>query len=77
MEASLDTLLIEAIEDVLARQGARLKVPADNLVLLLSSYQEALALRELLNDHDADGPEWATQLAAVVRELVEFPQPGP
>ncbi len=77
VEASLDTLLIEAIEDVLARQGARLKVPADNLVLLLSSYQEALALRELLNDHDADGPEWATQLAAVVRELVEFPQPGP
>ena len=77
VEASLDSLLTAAIDAVVARKGATLAIPAEQLVVLLNAYYEALAVRDLLSDRDPAGPEWAARLAAVIRELVHFPTPQP
>ncbi len=77
VEASLDGLLIAAIEDVVSGKGARLAIPAERLVLLLNAYQEALAFRHLLNGQDAGASQWAATLAELVRELVHFGPPRP
>ncbi len=77
VEASLDSLLIATIDAVVARKGATLAIPAEQLVVLLNAYYEALAVRDLLSDRDPAGPEWAARLAEVIRELVHFPTPQP
>lgn len=77
VEESLDELLIAAIKAVVARQDATLGLPAEQLVVLLNAYHEALAVRELLDGNEPVGPQWAARLAEVVRELVHFPAPQP
>ena len=46
VEQSLDELLIVAIKGVVARQGATLSLPPEQLVVLLNAYHEALAVKE-------------------------------
>ncbi|MDQ7992601.1 MAG: TetR/AcrR family transcriptional regulator [Propionicimonas sp.] len=77
VENSLDSLLIAAIEDVVARQGARLIVPAEHLVIVLNAYYEALATRAMmaggdLSENKLAGTHWSDYLAGLVRALVDF-----
>lgn len=73
VEQSLDELLIAAIGGVVERQAARLTIPLGQLTTLLNAYYEAISIEALMEDRDPDSPEWAEQLAAMVRALVVFP----
>lgn len=72
VEDSLDALLIAAIHDVVDRQGARLRIPAEQLVIVLNSYYEALAVRALMAGSDLAGALWSDYLGKLIRSLVEF-----
>ncbi|MGC4152283.1 MAG: TetR/AcrR family transcriptional regulator [Propionicimonas sp.] len=74
VEESLDSLLTEAIADVIERQRAVLSLPPQQLVMLLESYCEELATQALLGGDEPDDDEVAARLAQVVRHLVVFPE---
>jgi len=76
VEDSLDQLLIAAINDVIERQGARLAVPAEQLVILLNAYYEALAVRSLMAGVDFAGATLSDYLSHLIRALVEFAGTG-
>ena len=74
VEESLDSLLTEAIADVIERQRAVLSLPPQQLVMLLESYCEELATQALLGGDEPDDDEVAARVAQVVRHLVVFPE---
>lgn len=74
VEESLESLLTEAIADVIERQRAVLSLPPQQLVMLLESYCEELATQALLGGDEPDDDEVAARLAQVVRHLVVFPE---
>ena len=77
VEQSLDTLLTQAIQAVVERQGAHLTIPPEQFVTLLNGYHEALASQALLGGDEPLGPQWADHVGRLIRVLVHFEGCGP
>ncbi len=72
-EQGLDQLLATAISRVVEQQDARLRVPVDQMLILLDAYCEAIWVEALMAGRDPGDTEVGEQLARMVRTVVAFP----